>query len=233
MRILIAALAQLFFISTSLIAQQFVTPPPWELGKWWNNSEVVRQLQLSVSQVDQIETIFMDHRMPLADLNSQLKIHEEDLKKQMLGDPINEAAVRALTEHVAVTRTALERVNSSMMLSIRKALSKEQWEKLEEIRNPRAYTTDEGLKLPKVIYQRVPPYTQEARSNRIEGVVFLQVVVRKNGTVDSAKVLKGLGYGLDEQAIEIVTREWRFEPGTKNGVPVDVQMNIVLTFRLY
>ena len=62
----------------------------------------------------------------------------------------------------------------------------------------------------------------------------MQTVVRKDGTVDSFKVLRGLGYGLDESAINTVATRWRFEPGTlPSGQPVDVQIAIEISFRLY
>jgi TonB family protein len=46
----------------------------------------------------------------------------------------------------------------------------------------------------------LPEYTDAARANRIEGIVMLQVVIHKDGSVTVKKVLRGLGYGLDEKA---------------------------------
>jgi TonB family protein len=85
---------------------------------------------------------------------------------------------------------------------------------------------------PVVLFQPLPTYTEAARNARIEGIVVIQVVVRKDGTVDSFKIIKGLGYGLDESAINTVGSGWRFKPGTRNGEPVDVQANIEVSFRL-
>jgi TonB family protein len=61
----------------------------------------------------------------------------------------------------------------------------------------------------------------------------MQVVIRKDGQVANVRVLQGLGYGLDESAIETISRDWRFAPGTLEGGPVDVQANIEVSFRLY
>jgi TonB family protein len=69
------------------------------------------------------------------------------------------------------------------------------------------------------------PYTEEARKARIEGIVALQAVIRKNGTVNSFRIIKGLGYGLDESAINTIAAKRRFEPATLKGAPVDVQAN--------
>ena len=54
--------------------------PPPELGKWWKDSSIAGQLHLTESQVGQIEQCFLDHRMELATLNSELKRHEADLR---------------------------------------------------------------------------------------------------------------------------------------------------------
>jgi len=95
------------------------------------------------------------------------------------------------------------------------------------------YIAGNGVTQPIPIYQPLPAYTEEARKARTEGVVVLQAIIRANGTVDSFRVIKGLGYGLDESAINTIATKWKFKPGTFRGVPVDVQANIEVTFRLY
>ncbi len=62
---------------------------------------------------------------------------------------------------------------------------------------------------------------------------MLEVVVRKDGSADSFKVVRGLGYGLDESAISTIANKWRFRPGTDKGTPVDVRILIEVTFRLF
>lgn len=95
------------------------------------------------------------------------------------------------------------------------------------------YVVGNGVKPPVPLYKPLPAYTEEARKARAEGIVLIQAVVRKDGSVDSFKILRGLGYGLDESAINTIATKWRFKPGTRNGMPVDVQANIEVTFRLY
>ncbi len=95
------------------------------------------------------------------------------------------------------------------------------------------YVVGNGVKPPIAIYQPLPAYTEEARKARAEGIVLIQAIIRRDGTVDSFKVLRGLGYGLDESAINTIATKWRFRPGTLNGTPVDVQANIEVSFRLY
>jgi len=75
------------------------------------------------------------------------------------------------------------------------------------------YVSGAGKEPPKPIVMPNPNYTEEARKARIEGVVLLEVIIRANGTVDSFRVVKGLGYGLDESAINTVASKWRFPAG--------------------
>lgn len=95
------------------------------------------------------------------------------------------------------------------------------------------YVVGNGVKPPEAIFQPLPAYTEEARKARAEGIVTIQAVIRRDGTVDSFRVVRGLGYGLDESAINTIATKWRFKPGTLNGQPVDVQANIEVSFRLY
>ncbi len=83
------------------------------------------------------------------------------------------------------------------------------------------------------IFHPIPNYTEEGRAARVEGKVVLQAVIRKDGTVDSIKVIKSLGYGLDQEAINTISTRWRFKPGMFRDVPVDILANIEITFRLY
>jgi periplasmic protein TonB len=95
------------------------------------------------------------------------------------------------------------------------------------------YVSGNGVKDPVLLEMVKPNYTEEGRKARAEGVVLLQAVVHKDGSVDSFKVLRGLGYGLDEQAIFTISTKWRFKPGTKDGKPVDVYASFEVTFRLH
>lgn len=94
------------------------------------------------------------------------------------------------------------------------------------------YIIGNGVKAPVPTSHPLPAYTEEARAFRIEGIVLIQAVIRKDGTADSFRVLRGLGYGLDESTLNTITEKWRFQPGTLNGGAVDVQANIEVSFRL-
>ncbi len=73
-------------------------------------------------------------------------------------------------------------------------------------------------------------YPDEARKNSIIGKVFVKAYINENGEVIKTEIVKGLGFGCDEEAIWVV-KNTRFRPGKKNGKPVKVQMVIPITFR--
>lgn len=85
---------------------------------------------------------------------------------------------------------------------------------------------------PVPIEQPKPPYTSEARLARVEDKILLMCVIRKDGTVGNARILKGLGYGLDESAIRTIETEWHFKPGTVDGEPIEVEANVEVSFSL-
>jgi protein TonB len=74
-------------------------------------------------------------------------------------------------------------------------------------------------------------YTDEARRRGITGDVDLEIVVKRDGTVDDVRVLRGLDAGLDQRAMTAV-REWRFAPAKRQGEPVDVVVEVSVEFML-
>lgn len=89
-----------------------------------------------------------------------------------------------------------------------------------------------GVSRPKLLVQTLPSYTDSAIKARVQGTVLLRAVVRRDGSVDSIQVLRGLGHGLDEKAIEEIANHWKFRPGLRNGQPVDVSATIEVSFSL-
>jgi len=65
-----------------------------------------------------------------------------------------------------------------------------------------------------------------------KGVSVLSVIVEPDGSTSHIRVIKPVGYGLDEKAIEAV-KTWKFKPATLNGKPVAVQIAVEIKFRLY
>jgi TonB family protein len=89
-----------------------------------------------------------------------------------------------------------------------------------------------GVSYPRCVFCPDPKYTAKARHDKIEGTVTLKVVIGTDGTASNIELVKGLGQGMDEQAINAV-KNWRFEPARgPNGEPVAVVAPIEITFRI-
>ena len=93
------------------------------------------------------------------------------------------------------------------------------------------YRPGSGITPPSVVREVKPDYTEEGRRRSVEGDVVLEIVVRSDGTVGNVHMLQGLGAGLDQRAIDAV-RQWRFSPARRQGVPVDVMVEVAVEFKL-
>jgi len=94
-----------------------------------------------------------------------------------------------------------------------------------------AFRIGGGVTAPVPIYKIEPEYSEEARKAKFQGTVLLAIVVDTDGLAKNIRVIRPLGMGLDEKAIEAV-QKWRFRPGYKDGKPVPVMANVEVNFRL-
>jgi len=95
-----------------------------------------------------------------------------------------------------------------------------------------AYRVGGGVTAPRVVYSPDPEFSEEARKAKYQGTVVLFLVVGIDGRAHDVRVIRSLGMGLDEKALEAL-EQWKFEPGRKDGNPVAVQVNVEVSFRLY
>ena len=94
-----------------------------------------------------------------------------------------------------------------------------------------AYRIGGGVSQPIPIFKPEPEYSEEARKAKFQGTVMLAIVVDTDGKAKNIRVVRPLGMGLDEKAVEAVGK-WRFKPGQKDGHPVPVMANVEVNFRL-
>lgn len=76
-------------------------------------------------------------------------------------------------------------------------------------------------------------YTKQARRNRITGKIYVTFVINKEGKVNDAKILRGLGYGLDEEVLRVINKMPVWIPGRINDRRVSVQYNLPVNFNLH
>jgi TonB family protein len=93
------------------------------------------------------------------------------------------------------------------------------------------YTIGGDVSKPVLVRQVEPDYSEKARQAKLEGVVVLYFVIGADGRARDFRVMKSLGSGLDEKAIEAVSK-WRFDPSRKAGKPVPVASTAEINFRL-
>jgi protein TonB len=102
---------------------------------------------------------------------------------------------------------------------------------MEDLAAP-AYPIGKDVSAPHLVSKVERAYTEEARNGKLSGTVLLSLIVDTDGVPQNIKVVRPLGMGLDEKAIEAV-EQWRFKPGVKNGEPVPVKAQVAVSFRLY
>jgi periplasmic protein TonB len=88
-----------------------------------------------------------------------------------------------------------------------------------------------GVTKATVIHQEDPEFSDEARKAHFQGEVIVAIIVDANGRVVQPRLVKSIGMGLDEKAIEAALK-WTFHPGTLNGKPVATRATISMTFHL-
>ncbi len=84
---------------------------------------------------------------------------------------------------------------------------------------------------PEVLTRTSPRYPSAARRARVDGLVLIRGIVRRDGTLSNLEILKDQPYGLGEAAREAVER-WRFRPATYQGRPIEVYYTVTVNYRL-
>ena len=89
-----------------------------------------------------------------------------------------------------------------------------------------------AVSAPRIISSTAAQYSEKARKAKYQGVCVLSLIVTSEGTPRDVRIVRSLGMGLDEKAIEAVS-QWKFEPGIKDGKPVAVMVDVEVNFHLY
>ena len=89
-----------------------------------------------------------------------------------------------------------------------------------------------GVSEPELIYKVDPEFSEEARKAKFMGIVLVNLIVDTRGMPQNVHILRGVGMGLDEKAVEAV-RQYRFKPAMESGHPVPVQVNVEVNFQIF
>jgi TonB family protein len=90
----------------------------------------------------------------------------------------------------------------------------------------------DGVSAPTLTHQVPPEYTPEAKLAKTQGTVLVNLIVDEAGEPENVHVLRGLGNGLDDKAVEAV-RQYRFTPAMEDGKAVPVSLNVEVNFKIF
>jgi TonB family protein len=94
------------------------------------------------------------------------------------------------------------------------------------------YHVGGGVSAPIVIHSVDPEFSDEARRSKYQGVCLISIIVDAQGNPQNPRVVRTLGMGLDEKALEAI-KQFKFKPALKDGKPVPVPITVEINFRLY
>jgi TonB family protein len=120
---------------------------------------------------------------------------------------------------------ALSDANISEMGNVKSTDGTSEWD-----RDWQGLLTQDGVNPPKIIERPEISPTPEARKARTSGKVRLSAIINKSGGIQDLKVMKGLGKGLDQRALDGVKNSWVFLPATKNGEVLETQIPLEVEF---
>jgi protein TonB len=89
----------------------------------------------------------------------------------------------------------------------------------------------DGTTIPSCYHTPSPPYTQEARAAKFEGIVLVEGIIMPDGKIQSVRIVKSPGLGLEGSVLSTL-KNWKCKPATHEGKPVPVRIPIEFTFRL-
>lgn len=123
---------------------------------------------------------------------------------------------------------AVRKENGPTLYQIRQAQRTES----KESASDNVHRASGAVTPPAATYAPDPHYVPLAKAESFQGTTVLWVVVTSQGTVGEIQVVRPVGFGFDDAAAETV-KTWTFKPATKNGVPVAVQIDVEVNYRLY
>jgi len=89
-----------------------------------------------------------------------------------------------------------------------------------------------GVSAPELTYKVDPTFTAESRKAKFNGIVLVNFIVDANGKPQNVHVLRGVGMGLDEKAVDAV-KKYKFKPALEAGKPVPVELNVEVNFQVF
>jgi protein CpxP len=103
-------------------------------GKWWDNPDMVRRLEITPDQQKKMDDIFQQNRPRLIDLQAALEKEEVMMEGLMKAPQLDDSKILPAIDRIAQARAELEKTDARMMIAMRHVLTPEQWQKLNDAR---------------------------------------------------------------------------------------------------
>ncbi len=190
----------------------------------WKSPEETQivQFNLEATPEEVLKTIVTDHQppKPVVKVQTYEIVEVPDDTEDLLDDPT------IAFEPIKPGEVALVKPNKSEAPMV------------EEVVNAPFITVEETA-VPtggyEAFYQYVRQelkYPSQARRMGVEGKVYVQFVIERDGSLSEVKVLKGIGAGCDEEASRVISKSPSWQPGKQRGRPVRQRMVLPMTFKL-
>ena len=158
----------------------------------------------------------------------------DKLLKEAIADAKAVRETALANAKLALEEAFTPKLQSMLSKKIREEEEMEEEEEVEEIFTivEDQPTPDGGMAAFYQFVQKNLKYPAQARRMGIEGKVFVQFVVDKNGTLTEVQAVKGIGAGCDEEAVRVIEGAPKWKPGKQRGRSVKVRMILPITFKL-
>ena len=210
-------------------------------GRAWSdkNEKARKKLNEALKHYEQGGVLYHQGKLEaaIAEYRAALGVDpDEPYWHQALGDAL---------EKQGDSQSALEEYHQASRLSPDDAGLQHKYDKLPKmtpgdaggpgkaaVHEQHTYTVGGIVTAPVPQFKPEPPYSEKARIAKYSGTVVLMLVVDAHGDVGEVSTVRPLSFGLSEQAIRTV-RTWRFQPATRDGMPVPVRVLVEVRFRLF
>jgi TonB family protein len=153
-------------------------------------------------------------------------------RRQAVAIGISASAVAAMLAPVGARTPAAIEIRTSNLPPIDGSAVRLGGDDRAPVQDIRVLDAAAGETAPSVDEYTTPPlYSDEARRAGIEGIVVVRARIDALGRVDAPRVVRELGSGLDQNAV-VAVRQWRFRPGSRDGVAVPMNVEIAIAFTL-
>jgi TonB family protein len=171
---------------------------------------VARENQTNFAEADSLYKRALEIEPDSTDAATTMELYAQFLERQGREDEANAMKDRAAT---------LRKSKTAQPASLRQGV------------NASVHRVGNGVTPPSLVSKVEPEYTDEARIAKYQGTVVLYAEISPEGAAHNLRIMRGLGLGLDEKAIDAIN-QWKFKPGIKDGTPVTVAATIEVNYRL-